>query len=114
MKGQKMIRQRNDVCAAISERCDLERNDAQAKIQVSTETAGRNLAAQLAIGRGDYADIHLARLRSADAQHLAVFEHAQQLGLEVRARLSDLVEKQGAAGGALEASRAVTDGAGER
>src|ERR1700736_4950614 len=70
--------------------------------------------AQLAIGRRDDTDVHLARFRSADAQHLAVLEDSQHLGLEVRACLADLVEKQRAARGALEASRAVADSAGER
>src|SRR3984957_8192584 len=70
--------------------------------------------AQLAIGCGDYPDVHLARLRPSHAQHLAVLEDSQHLGLEVRACFADLVEKQRAARGALEASRAVPDSAGER
>ncbi len=49
----------------------------------------------------------------ADAQHLAVLEHAQQLGLEVARDLADLVEEERAAVGALEAAGARRDGAGE-
>ncbi len=92
----------------------LQRNDAQAEIQIGAEAPGRNFAAQLAVGRRDYPDIHFARLGTADPQHFAVLEHAQQLGLEIRARLADLVKEQGAARGPLEASRAIADRAGER
>ena len=51
---------------------------------------------------------------AADAEHLAVLEHAQELRLEVGADLADLVEEERAAVGALEAARARGDGARER
>jgi len=95
-----------------AKRRDPERNHAQAKIQISAETSRGNFVAQFAISRRDYPDVHLAGFRRTDPQHLTVLEHAQQLGLEVRARLADLVEKQRAARGALEASCAVADSPG--
>src|SRR5271155_4284582 len=113
MKGEEMLRQRQDVFAALAQRRDLERDYAQAEIQVSAEFAGRYFAPQLAIGRRHDAHVDLPRLRRAYPQHLAVLEHAQQLSLEVRARLADLVEKQRAARGALEASEALANCAGE-
>src|SRR5271156_5746247 len=114
MKSEEMLRQRQDVFAALAQRRNLEWDYAQAEIRVSAEFAGRHFAAQLAIGRRHDAHVHLARLRRADAQHFAILEHAQQLGLEVRACLADLVEKQRAARGALEASGALANCAGER
>src|SRR5271156_5285674 len=114
MEREEMLRQRQDVFAAFAQRRDLERNYAQAEIQISAEFAGRHFAPQLAIGRRHDAHVDLARLRRTDAHHLAVLEHAQQLSLEVRARLADLVEKQRAARGALEASEALANCAGER
>src|SRR5580704_9896408 len=114
MKREEVLRQRQDVFAAFAQRRDLERDYAQAEIQVSAEFAGRNFAPQLAIGRRHDAHVDLARLRRADSQHLAVLEHAQQLGLEVGTRLADLVEKQRAARGAFETSEALANCAGER
>ena len=104
MKREEMLRQRQDVFAALAQRRDPERNHAQPEVQVRAEFAGRDFAPQLAIGRRHDAHVDLARLRRADSQHLAVLEHAQQLGLEVGTRLADLVEKQRAARSALEAS----------
>ena len=109
-----MMRQRQDVFAAIAQGRNPERNDAQAEIQVSAEAAGGNFMAQLAVGRRDDSDIDFARFRRANAQHLAVLEDAQQLGLEIRASFADFVEEQGSIRGALEASGAVADCAGER
>ena len=52
--------------------------------------------------------------RAAEAHELALLEHAQQLGLDRRRHLADLVEEQHAAVGLLDASRLGGDRAGER
>ena len=69
---------------------------------------------EVAIGGRQEADIDLDGLVAADAEDLAVFEHAQQLGLEVERHIADLVEKEGAAVGVLETPLAQAVGAGER
>src|ERR1700688_1704764 len=114
MKGQKMTRQRDDILAALAQRCDSERDHAQAEVQVGAKAPRRYFAPELAVGGRDDSNVHLARFGRADAKYLAVLEDAEQLGLEIRAGLSDLVEEQGAARGPLEASRALLDSAGER
>jgi hypothetical protein len=53
------------------------------------------------------------RARRAHRPELAFLQHAQQLDLEGRAGVADLVEKDGAAVGLLEAAAAVFIGAGE-
>jgi len=93
VKGEKMMRQRQDALAAIAERRDSERNHAQAEIQVGAKAPRRYLAAELAVGCSDDSNVHLAGFRRADAKHLAVFEDAEQLGLKVGAGLADLVEE---------------------
>ncbi len=60
-------------------------------------------SAQIAVRRGNQPHVHFARLHRADALHLAVLEHAQQLGLHGQRQLADLVEEQRAAVGAFEA-----------
>src|SRR5207247_752541 len=55
-----------------------------------------------------------ARRAAADAQDLALLQHAQELHLDVGRDLGDLVEEERAAVGALEAAGARRDGARER
>ncbi|MNN24500.1 hypothetical protein D3C81_1379350 [compost metagenome] len=48
------------------------------------------------MGGGDHADIHRGRFGSAQAQHFALLQHAQQAGLQRYRHVADLVEEQGA------------------
>src|SRR5262249_61392787 len=77
------------------------------------EPPGRDLAREIAVGRTD--DPHVDRdvVAAAHARELAVLEHVQQLGLERRVELADLVEEDRAAVGRLEASRLALVRAGE-
>ena len=56
----------------------------------------------------------LMRARAAEPLELVLLQHAQDLGLRVRAHVADLVEEQRAAVGLLEAADALLVGAGER
>jgi hypothetical protein len=49
------------------------------------------------VGRRDDPDIDLERLVAADALELAGLEHPQQLGLQIRVQVADLIEEEGAA-----------------
>src|SRR5207247_1719214 len=61
----------------------------------------------------DDARVDRVRLAAADAQGLALLQRAQELHLDVRRDLGDLVEEERAAVGALEAAGARRDGARE-
>ena len=63
-------------------------------------------------GRDD-AHVDLDRAVLTDGPHLALLQHAQELGLDRRRQLADLVEQDGAAVGLAEQARARLDGAGE-
>ena len=54
------------------------------------------------------------RLVAADALERAVLQHAQELGLQRRIEIADLVEEQRALAGGLEAAGAPRGRAGER
>ena len=90
------------------------RKDAQAKIQILPKSAGDDVGFQIAIRGGDHPDVDLARLVVADSLDLPFLQHAQQLALQVERNFADLVEKQRAAVGQLEAADPVLDRAGER
>ena len=72
------------------------------------------MPAEVAVGRGDHAHVHLDRVRIADALELALLQHAQQLHLQRRAHRPDFVEEERALVRLLEPSLAVADRAGER
>src|SRR5205823_5381170 len=106
--------ERQDVVPALAQRDELDRDDVQPVIQVVAEAAGRRLVAERAVARGDDADVDAPRARAADRQYLAVLQDAQELRLEVRTDLADLVEEERPARCPLEAAGARRDGTGER
>ena len=57
--------------------------------------------------------VHLDRLRAAEALELLLLQHAQQLGLQLRGDVADLVEEQRPLVRQLEAADLLADGAGE-
>ncbi len=65
------------------------------------------------MGGGDDAHVHLDRYVAAHAVELAVGQHPQQPGLGLRRHIADLVEKQRAAVGLLEAPFAQRSSPGE-
>ena len=77
---------------------------AQAVVEVLAERAFADHAPQVAMRGRDDADVHFLRLRGAEPLERAFLQHAQELGLQVEREIADLVEKQRAAVGQLEAT----------
>src|SRR6516225_5457487 len=73
--------QAGDVLAAFAQRRELNREDAQAIEKVLAEPAGVDLFLQVAIGRGNDADIDPAGARVADTFQFLFLQNAQQLCL---------------------------------
>ena len=71
------------------------------------------MVAQVAIGGGDDAHIHLHRALGADRIDFAFLQRAQQLDLHVQAQFADFVQEQRAAVGLLEFAQMLVGGAGE-
>ena len=89
------------------------RNHVDAIVEVGAELALGHRMLEILVGGADQPHVHLERALAADAFEFALLQHAQQLGLERRRYLADLVEQQRAAVGELEASGPLADGAGE-
>src|SRR5262249_56272579 len=70
-------------------------------------------AAQVAVGRGDHADVDGDRVVAAHAADRVLLERPEELGLERRRELADLVEKARSAGRRLEETAPRRDRAGE-
>ncbi len=87
--------------------------DVEPVIKVLTEGFFLNRLQQVAVGRGDDADIDADRGMAADAVKFMRLQNMKELGLHLGRKLADLVEENGAAVGQLEAADALGDGAGE-
>ena len=99
---------------ALAQRRHLERDDVEPVVEVLAEPALRDLLGEVAVRRRDHADVDLDRLRAADALELVLLQEAQQLDLDRRRDLADLVEEQRAAVGEREPAVLARHRAGER
>jgi hypothetical protein len=91
-----------------------DRHHADAIVKIGAEVTGEHSRFQVPVGRGHQPHIHLDGVIAAHALELAFLQHAQQLGLKGRRDLPDLIQKQRAAVGHLEAPLAQSDRAGKR
>ena len=101
-----MPHQRRDVGAALAQRRQPDRRDVEAIEQILAEHALADQLRQVAVRRRDDADIGADRRAAADRGVFALLQHAQQPGLRLERHVADLVEKQRAALGLLEAADA--------
>ena len=95
-----------NVFAPIAKRRQRQLDDVEAVEQVVAEASGRDLGAQIAVGRGD--DARRRRLRGSSEPTRCTSPYssdAQQLGLHRERQLADLVEEQRAAVGGFEQPR---------
>ena len=102
------------VLAQVAQRRHGHGEHAQPVVEVGPEAAGPDLLLEVAVGGGQHPRLAQARGGLAHALELAVFQHAQELGLQLQRQLADLVEEQGAVARILEVAGAVGVGAGER
>ena len=111
---QEVLDQQRNVFAPLAQRRQGDRDHVDAVIEVLAECTARHRLLQVAVGGENQAHVHLDRFVAADALELAFLQHTQQLGLECRRDLADLVQEQRAAVRQLEAALAFLGGAGER
>src|SRR5690606_11853812 len=112
--GQEMLHEQRNVLRPLAQRHGLDREHAEPEVEILAEAALLDLAAQIAVRRGDDPHVDLARLLLADALERAFLDHAQELALKLERDLADLVEEEGASVRKLEAADAVAQRAGER
>src|SRR5262249_12026779 len=110
---QHVIDQRLDVFRAIAERGQLERDDVQAEEEILAEPPRAHLGRKGAVRRGDDADVDGLLALTAESLEAMLLEEAQELPLQLRRQLADLVEEDGAARRRLEPAGLVLPRAGE-
>ena len=82
-----------DVLAALRQRRHVERHDVEPVVEVLAEAALGDASLQVDVRRREDARLERALLLGAERPEATVFEHAQELRLEIDRHLGDLVEK---------------------
>ena len=112
-EAQEVLGQKGNVVAPFTKRRHTQGDDVESVVQIFPETALAHGGAQVLVGGRNQAQVNLG-CSAAQALHLTLLQHAQQLDLHVGWDFADLVEKQGAAVGLQEAAVVTLDGPGER
>ena len=102
---EELLGHQRNILAPLAQRRQMQAHDVEPVQQIGAELAARDLRVEILMRRRDHARIGAHQLAPADAIELARREHAQQPRLQRQRHVADLVEKQRAAGGLLEASR---------
>ena len=108
-----MLDEHRDVFAPLAQWRDADHHDRDAVVEIGAEGPGIDALLGILVGRSDEPDVGADRLGAADLDELAALDHAQQLGLQRRAELAQLVDEERAGIGLREDAFAVLDGAGE-
>jgi hypothetical protein len=82
-----------NVLAPLAQWWQMHGEHAQAVVQVAAETTALDVGVEVAVRRGDDADVHRAWLVVADPADLILIEHAQEAGLQLDRAFPDFVEK---------------------
>ena len=99
--------EQRDVLAPLAQRRQLDADDREPLEQVAAEAALPDRLLEVDVGRGNQAGVRAQCLGPADAVELLVLEHAQELGLDRRRQITDLVEEHGPLVGQFELPRLV-------
>src|SRR5262249_5600823 len=86
----------------------------QPEEEVGAESARPDVLLEVTVGGGHHAGVDLDRIRAADALEASLLQIAEQLRLELRGEIPDLVEEDRPAPRRLEATGLVLPRAGER
>ena len=112
---EERVGQLEDVVEPLAQRRQRDLEDAEPVVEVLAELAAPHRGVQVAVGRGDHADVGVAaRACCRGAWNSRSSSTRSSLAWTVGRHLADLVEEQHAAAGLLDPSRLGRDRAGER
>ncbi len=83
----------------VAQRWNRKRHGGNSEKQILAEEFVFGEFAQIAVGGDDDANVDVDGLRAADALEAALFENAQQFGLDGQRQLADFIEEERAADG---------------
>ena len=82
---------------ALAQRRHHQRHYVQAVVEILAKCPGFYRCCQILVGGGDQANVHRDGTRAAQALELPLLQHAQQLDLQRRRQLPNLIQKHHAA-----------------
>ena len=100
---EKVVGQHQQIGLPIAKRRHEDREHVEAIVQVFAERPRRDSLLHIFVGGGEETDVHFDGFRAAEALELALLQHAEQLHLRREGQIADLIEKERAAFGQLEA-----------
>src|SRR5207245_1623431 len=103
--ADELLGEEHHVLAALAQRWQVNREDAQPVVEILAELATRHGVGEVPVGGDDEAKVGLERHGAADPLELALLEDTEKFGLDGRREFAHLVEKECAPGGELEAAR---------
>ena len=111
--AEEVVDQHDQVVPAVAQRGQLDGDHVEPVEEVGAEVAAADFLLEVAVGCRDDPHVDRDRLGGADRNHLALLQHPQQLDLQRRRHLADLVQEEGAAPRRREESLLVAHRAGE-
>jgi hypothetical protein len=112
--GQEVVAEQRHVLGALAQRRHLEGDRVDAEVEVFPQPPLAQRVLEIDVRVADQAEVHANEPIAANRAVLALLQDTQQLRLQVRRHLADLVEEQRPAFGHLEEAHLVRGGAGER
>ena len=107
---QEQLGEHRDVLTPFAQGRDVEDDGVDAEEEILAEPVVGHEGLEARVGGADQTEIRRRHARLAEAPHLLLLQHAQQLDLRVGRHLADLVEEQRAAIGRLDQAALVGQG----
>jgi hypothetical protein len=112
--AQKVLRQDQDILAALAQGRDLKDHHRQAMVEVRSETSLRDTLAQIRRCRGNDFDVELVTPHCPQTSHTFLIKGAEEFSLEQQWQRVNLVQEQRAVRGAFHKAGLGTFGISER
>src|SRR6266852_84252 len=111
---QEVAEQQRNLGGQLAQRRHVDGENVQAIVEVFAQPPGLDGLVDVHVGGCQHAYVNLHQVPPTETRVLVILKHMQQLGLQVRAHLRNLVKKNRALVGQLELAGLGADGAGER
>src|SRR5262249_39680195 len=105
---------RNDVFLVLTQGRDRDGDHVQPVVEIEPERTLLHSLSEIAIGGRDHTHVNLYILGASQAAEALVFQHAQQLRLQLHRKFPDLVEEYGTAARHLQDPQLLRTGVRER
>ena len=93
LRRDEVLDQQGQILGPLAQRRQMQRHDVQTIVEIRTERAVSHRLLEIAIGGRDDPHVDVDALLAADTHELALLDHPQELRLQRRRELADLVQE---------------------